>query len=158
MTDSADGIPIEGGRVWLMSPQCDFLTYDTPDANGDYSITGFEAGTYYLIGAADHADYITKIYPNENRMDVCYPNIQDGQAIIVGELEQLGGFDFALDPGGSISGFVSDSSGILPPWDGGARLYDLDGRTLRVYRNTQPDGSYRMGGVILQCRTGGRTV
>ena len=148
VVDSSNDNPIEYSRVWLVSEQCEFLAYGDTNANGDYIIAGFEMGTYYIAAFAEYQDYISTIYPNEQRMNVCHPDIQDGLAIVVGDKEQLPGFDFALDPGGSINGFVSDSVGVLPNGTGAARLYDFDGNTLVGYRNWQEDGSYRIGGVI----------
>lgn len=148
LTDSATGTPVSGGSVWLVTPQCGFLERGITDDTGRYTLSGFEPGTYYVAANADNQGYVRQLYPDIKRYDSCDPDVADGQAIPVDPLALISNIDFALDMGGSISGYISDAGGVLPQFNGDVRLFDVSGKPAGFNFNREPDNGYRVGGLL----------
>jgi hypothetical protein len=148
LTDSATGTPVQGAPVWLVTPACDFIERSNTNESGRYTLTGFEPGTYYVRAEADNKGYVRQLYPDIKRYDACSPDVADGQAIPVDPLAVINDIDFALDMGGSISGYISDAGGVLPRFNADVRLYDESGNTAGFNLNRETDGGYRVGGLL----------
>jgi acetyltransferase-like isoleucine patch superfamily enzyme len=148
VTDSATGTPIGNVPVWLVTPACDFIERGNSDGSGRYTLSGFDPGTYYVAAQADGQGYVRQLYPDVKRYDACAPDIADGQAIPVDPLAVINNVDLALDMGGSISGYISDASGVLPQNSADVRLYDEAGNIAGFNRNREADGGYTVGGLL----------
>ena len=161
VTDSATGLPIQNLRMQVWTPQCERISETYSDADGNYTLSGFDAGSYHVNAWGTELGYIQELYPDFKRWHPCRPDIQDGLPTALGDNDHASGIDFALDFGGSIRGIISDNVGTILPYNfGQARLHDLDGNQLMVIRNREDDSSYFLGGlqpgtyhVILSSRT-----
>jgi hypothetical protein len=149
---------LEGIVLWLFDLNCTFLANAATDINGDYTIQTPGAGDYYLFAVGNdtlylnlQTPYMNQQYPGINVFDTCYPALNDvtlGEVITTAEGEQLAGYDFVLEPGGEISGTIFDGGGILAEGKGAVRLYKTNGQQQYVSLNKEPDGSYRLGGIL----------
>jgi hypothetical protein len=158
ITGSDTGLPVEGINLWLFDTDCNFIIGGETDTNGDYSVEAANPGDYYLFAVGNdtlyieqQSPYMNQQYPGIDMHDTCYPQFNDvtlGEAISVGDGEQVTGKDFVLNPGGTIRGTISDSNGVLAAGTANARLYSLDGVQQYVALNLEPDGSYRFGGIM----------
>ena len=162
VTDSVTGAPIENLQ----------LTFDTcppsggyyiafTDSAGQYTIDDIGTGVYYIHAVGYLSGYLDLVYPNykfgQEPFDLCRDltdhNDVQGFAVVGGDV--VGGLDFSLDPGSSISGTISDQDGLLPAFDdpqnpnaaGLARLYDTNGNLLQ-HAWTYPDPSFYFGGLL----------
>ena len=155
---SDTGLPVEGIDLWMFDTDCNYIAGGETDANGDYSVEAADPGDYYLFAVGNdtlyidqQSPYMNQQYPGIDIFDTCYPSLNDvtqGEAISVADREQVTGKDFVLNPGGIIRGTISDSNGVLAAGTANARLYGLDGVQQYVALNTEPDGSYRFGGIM----------
>ena len=103
------------------------------DENGYYSIMGLPYGTYDIVAGRDFCEphpYIEQVITGVETTETT-PNV--------------GGIDFALELGGSISGVVTDESGNLIPEsiDISVCLYDDD--SICWWTTVSSNGSYIIG-------------
>ncbi len=125
-----------------------FVTDDN-DFLGLYRISGVPDGTYYVFARGADQGYINERYPDQRMYNICDDDISNGQAVVIEDKDQVLDIDFELDPGASISGFISDINGVLAQGAGEIRLHDVvTNRQLTGIQNLEPDGSYKLMGVI----------
>ncbi|MFC1777985.1 hypothetical protein ACFL3I_11705, partial [Pseudomonadota bacterium] len=151
--DVTTDLGIADVNMWLIDESCSRVdvidTYtDNEVSIGQYSISGVPDGTYYVFAVAEYQGFINEIYPDEKRLNPCVGEYPLGQAIVIENRAQVEGIDFALDPGASISGFISDSNGVLDQGAGQMRLHDDSGELIGVYGNWNQDGSYSARGLL----------
>ncbi|MCG6117475.1 MAG: carboxypeptidase regulatory-like domain-containing protein [Aquimonas sp.] len=114
--------PLSGVRVELLAPTGAIALAVNTDINGDYSFSGLPAGNYRLV---------TRNTPG--LIDVAWPAAPcpaacsglNGSAISVTAGAATTGRNFALDPGGSMSGSVRSAAPVAP----------LAGVALQVYNS-----------------------
>ncbi len=94
------GTPIEGATVHALGESSS--EYDTTAADGSYSIVNLAPGSYEVdVTAAGNAgEYYNNLYASPAAPNVTVTDLTDTPNI-----------DFALGPGGSISGVIEDGSG-----------------------------------------------
>jgi hypothetical protein len=108
VTDEASGDPIPGARVCafnfdtLMQWGC-----VTSGADGSYLISGAPAADYRLEVHA--AGYAFEMYD-----DVLYGPVDAATRVTVYQGMTTDAIDFALEPGGNVSGTVYESDGVTP--------------------------------------------
>ncbi len=111
------------------------------NASGQYTIQGLVDGSYRLR-TTNTGGFIDKVYEG----DTCSPNacvVSDGSGIAVAGAT-VGGIDFSLEPGASISGTATDPFGNPLP-DGTAVLLDSTG--LPVTSTAISDGLWSFDGL-----------
>jgi hypothetical protein len=95
-------VPIENATVWAETFDGSNGGGATSDASGYYQILDLPAGDYRVrAGAEDHADE----YYNEQGL-----NGENADPVTVTAGNDASGTDFTLDPGGTVSGTVTDAS------------------------------------------------
>ena len=107
------------------------------DGNGNYTLQGIPHGNckvrFYSTG-----NYIGEYYNDKKDFDGAEPIlVPDGQTIT--------GIDAVLEPGGIITGNVTDTTGT-PVADLDVEIYDLNGNSL-ARGNTGQDGYYEIQGI-----------
>jgi hypothetical protein len=87
------------------------LGADSTDASGAYTITGLPPGPVYLLTTAQ--GLVNEIYDNIPCMGSCNTTTATtiGTAVTVTSGATTSGHDFALDPGGTISGTITNAAG-----------------------------------------------
>jgi hypothetical protein len=110
-TGGTIGIP--GVEIQVFDGKCgegSWITDVYTDVNGDYTLYGLEAGTYYIRTSSEETGgfYVDEWYNNKSISDC---ESADGISIGVGNYDER---NFILEKGGAISGTVYDSDGTIP--------------------------------------------
>jgi hypothetical protein len=152
--DNVTDQPLGNITMQLYNQECELIetphsTTDDGNFIGNYRISAVPDGTYHVFARGADQGYINERFPDQKMFNICDEDIGSGQAIIIENQSQVLNVDFELDPGASISGFVSDINGVLANGDAIIRVYDgLTERQLVGLRNWEEDGSYKLAGVM----------
>jgi hypothetical protein len=113
VTSSSTGLPIAGVTVYLIdSGENVPFTKGITDVNGVFiSEGGTVAGGVYAATLGPNGGYQNELYDNVKCED-CQPSTSGGTLIPVINPGTTGGINFALDPGGVITGTVTDGNGV----------------------------------------------
>ncbi len=124
VTDQATTLPLAGVQVQIFDVNGFFLTSYNTDGSGNYlSPDGLPAGTYFAR-TNNFAGYINELYNNI----ACGPcNTTSGTPITVTAGATTSGINFALAPGGRISGTVTDSATSMPLANVSVEIFDSTG-------------------------------
>ncbi len=138
LTDKYNGTAISQAAVYVSDSNGYYVGSSSADASGHYSVFSLRSGTYY-VRSYNWAGYADEYYRGAAK-------IANATAVIVTEGQETGGIDFALVPGGVISGKVvreSDGAGIS-----GVYVEAL-GKDSSFSRSTTTDatGSYTIRGL-----------
>jgi hypothetical protein len=143
VTSSSTGDPIEWVGVDVYDSGGNFVSYGYTDASGNYQATGLGTGSYH-VATYFYGPYTNEVYDNHPCDDFfCDPSIGDPVPVTVSQTTT--GIDFALDPGGSISGLVTDTNG-QPITDYAVLAYEDDGYPV-AYAFSNNDGTYKLEGL-----------
>jgi hypothetical protein len=103
-------------------------------AGGAYTFTNVAAGSYYV--RTNSGSLLNKVYPNIVCLS-CNSMTSGGQLLTVTNGVATGPIDFALDPGGHISGTITNSAGGAPLSNIGVQIFNAAGVALgQVNANT----------------------
>lgn len=156
ITESTDGTPISGATVAISFPgsvQHDLLASGTTDTSGQYSITiplatGETRPVNVEAAGPEHAP-ARYGYTLPLR---CFFNCGWGGEISVDEGTTVTDIDIALDPGGRVSGMITDAATGDPLAGATATFvaFDAESNSMADYSPefagvTEPDGSYTSG-------------
>lgn len=156
-TSNIDFALLKGGKITgtvteqgtsLKLPNIDVDIYDSggtwvteglTDANGDYaSSVGLTTGTYYAkTWNSDH--YLNELYDDLPCWKSC--TVTSGTPIGVTTGSTTTGIDFALTPGGLITGTVTDEDTLLPLKDVNVYFHDDSGNYI-TSASTDASGDY----------------
>jgi protocatechuate 3,4-dioxygenase beta subunit len=133
----ADGNPIEGAWVAAGLYDDSWWAQAWTDADGSYTIDRLTPGEYRVEVWAE--GYLHEYYDSVRQLE-------DAAPVAVKDGDDTPNIDFDLDPGGSISGIVTDAQGnpIEGAWVG-AGLYDGSwwGQAASI-----ADGTYKITGLV----------
>lgn len=119
------------------------------NASGVYSIGGLPAGTYALATATNLA--INEIYNNLPCSGSCSSStaVATGEAVAVARGATASGKDFQLDPGGAVSGTVTDALSSAPLSNAFVQVYRQVGASAVVVASgsSNSSGVYTVGGL-----------
>ena len=149
ITDAATGTAIQGAFVRIFNSSGVQVSSAGIDSLGSYTTgTGLAAGTYYAR-TSNSQGYIDELYDNI----VCTNcNATTGTPITVTAGATTTGIDFALTPGGHISGTVTDAATSAPLANAGVQIYNSSGEIVTdsltnsvgsyVFNTGLPAGTY----------------
>jgi hypothetical protein len=142
-----NGTPISGAVVYAYEWNVDVAMGPTFAAGSDYTD---EAGLYFILGL-DTDDYRVIAHA-----DGYFSEYYDDSATPAGALQvsvtdpnPTAGIDFALEKGGSISGFVYEEDGSTPVYPARIIAYDYTSGQMVDDAWTQADGSYIVGNNVV---------
>ncbi len=101
--DTGVGIAGVEVRAYAVGSEFPALGDDTTDLNGEYEITGLDAGTYIVKFWAVNTGYFSEWYNDKADFGTADP-------LMVTDPGSITGIDAVLEPSGSISGTVTDES------------------------------------------------
>ena len=142
VTDSVTGQGVEGTRVRLYSASSYEVVWTQTNANGSYSLPELPPGSYFL--RAEDPSYLDQLYDGMPCEGGCV--VTTGTPIVVAASTNTPGIDFALQPGGSISGTVTSAATGTPISSGEVQLTSADGAAW-WYAYLDASGSYRISGL-----------
>jgi len=139
--------PIEGLWVHAFDNACggNWLGGDYTDKNGNYTICGLPAGDCYVQTCArcDGLNYVDEWWDSADGTIDC--NQAASVNVVTGQ--NTGNINFALEPGGSVSGTVTDSQGNpIPNIHVYAQAETCGGNWLGG-TNTDINGNYTLAGL-----------
>jgi hypothetical protein len=127
VTASASGRPLANVEIDVYSSNGSFVKSDVTDAKGVWVVNGLTTGIYFAASFSQNAGR----YVDENYNNVQNPGqsglVSTGTAIATTAGAGAPGIDFALDPGGSISGTVTASATGLPVINATVSIYNTSG-------------------------------
>jgi len=143
ITDSSTSQPITDASVSIYDSTGSFVSYGYTDSSGNYTVTGSLAGDYYAK-SYNYENYINEVYDDHVCEPDCNPLIGDPIAVSAGQ--DTPGIDFALRPGGIISGTIKDSA-TSNPIDSSLFVYDSSG-DYYARGFTDGSGNYQVGSLL----------
>lgn len=140
ITDSATGNPVKDIQVLVyLQDSLEFVKIIPTDASGFYVVSGLSPGNY-IVRTINNLAYVDELYDNEYCEGItCNPFLAKTVHIDAGEMHN--GVDFQLDPGGRVSGTVTDSSTGLPLENIEVHVHDLSNNHITL-GFTDAAGSY----------------
>jgi 5-hydroxyisourate hydrolase-like protein (transthyretin family) len=156
VTDAATGAPLANvlvQSVYRYGNSFDYwLTDAMTDAAGRYDIGGLAPGQIFLITRSVNVPgYVDEYYDNNPCVGPCPDSstqVPPPTPITIVSGVTVAGRDFALDPGGAISGRITNAAGQPIP-NISVSINALVNNTLRLMGSvsTNADGVYRMSGL-----------
>jgi subtilisin family serine protease len=139
VTDESSGEGIEALSVYVYDNVYKMKSFGRTDSNGNYSITVFPSGKYYVRTANDQG-YLNKWYGDVDPNECIYPIVH------VEVPDNTPNIDFSLPMGGSISGqLISESGGVgLENVQISIRTSDYSGSK---YAFTDSSGNFTVNGL-----------
>ena len=140
VTAEDTGLPLGGVRIHVAEFETGRLAGQTrTQEDGSYSVSGLRTGDYMVRATPEEQNYLPEYYDDA-------PTQEEADPVHVEEGQTTSDIDFALTPGGVISGEVIEDTGLLPihvPL-GGVHIKVGDYETNRVVATTRTldDGTY----------------
>lgn len=149
-TVTADGsaLALPYRSVWLDNQSRTRGWYAQSNSEGRFELHGLPTDSYWVSVEGD--DYLSELYDDVRCDPYCIPE-EESEADLVPVIagETVGGVDFALALGGTISGAIVEAgSGVPIPW---ARfeVYDSSGREYTSeWGNADENGQYAARGLV----------
>jgi hypothetical protein len=139
VTDSVSTSTLQGVAVLIYDPEGHYLFTRYSGSDGTYATTiGLVPGNYFAR-TANSIGYVDELWDDIACMPSC--TILDGTPIVVGAGEDVTGIDFAIDPGASISGTVTDAATSDPIAGEEIEIYNSAGNWV-TYADVAADGTY----------------
>ncbi len=135
VTASGGTTTLAGVYVYVVDATGKQFARGTTNASGVYSRSGIPAGTYY-VRTNNALGYVDELYDNLPCPGTYWCDPTDGASVTITANTTTGPIDFALDPGGRVSGTVTLNGTPTPAlvvW-----VYDSGGN---VVGSDQPDSS-----------------
>lgn len=144
VTDAVTTAPLASVNVEVLSASGNWVASAASDGSGRYAVGGLAAGTYF-VRTRSSGGYMDELYN-----DVPCPGgscaASGGTSVTVAAPGATVGVDFALTPGGQITGVVIAQDTGQPLGSADVALYDARGDYLRN-AFTDPAGTYAFGGL-----------
>jgi hypothetical protein len=109
ITNASGGAPLSTITVELVSRSGRVVKSASSDLFGRYTVTGLGAGTYFARTVNDRG-FVDEIYQDAG-CGACDPRL--GAPIVVSVAPEVTGIDFVLAQGGTLTGLVSDTAGVV---------------------------------------------
>jgi hypothetical protein len=143
VTNESGGAPLSGYSVFFYSSTGSFVSSAQSGVDGIYNIS-LAPGSYFArTGVSSSQNFVDELYNNI----VCVPScvVTTGTPIVVTAGATTTGIDFALTPGGSIAGMVTDNA-ATPLASVSVQVSTANGVFVRS-ASTNASGLYTVGGL-----------
>lgn len=145
VTASDTSLPLQDVYLEIYNSSGSYAGYGYTDSTGQYTSEGLSADTYFII-AYGSSGYLDKLYDNFP-CDGGNCDVLTGTPVTVAAGANTPGINFALDPGGSIAGQITDATSGHPIPYAGVEIYDESG-SYAAYGYTDETGTYKADGLI----------
>jgi hypothetical protein len=141
VTDVATGLPLAGLEIGAENVDQSYVrSYDRTGADGRYLLRGISPGRYRIQANGNEEGYVRELYDNELSW-------READLVRVVGTEAVGGIDFELGRGGTISGRLIDADTGLPVRDAQVEARPNNSSGADAYTNSDADGSYTLRGL-----------
>jgi len=144
VTDISTGLPLSPITVQLFTITGGSVGNTPTDASGVYTFSNVAAGSYY-VRTNTSGQLINQVY-NGVVCILCPVQTSGGTLVTVTNGGITGGINFALAPGGRISGTITNSATGLPIQNIGVQLTTASGVNIGNF-NTNASGVYTSAGL-----------
>jgi hypothetical protein len=138
VTNAATGTPVSGSAAAFKDESMREVADADVDASGHYRLTGIPAGRYF-VAAASFSGEVAEVY--DDLPVTLAEDFTRGTPVVVGEAATVLDVDFALSPGGRVSGTVARASDGQPASGADVFLHDESG-TLVSEATADAAGAY----------------
>ena len=129
VTAAGTGLPLSGVVVYVATAGGDSASAGVTNASGVFTVTGVATGTYKAY-TSNSLNYVDRLYAGVPCPGGCRAAQMAGTNIYVNAPETTSGIDFALSPGGSITGTVTVAGTSTPLPGVRVGIYDSAGRSI----------------------------
>ena len=138
VTDADTGEPLSA-QIEIYNTSGRFVTAGIADGTGNYIAgSNLPAGTYYVL-CRTFSEYLDEIYNNIQCLNC---NVTSGTPVTVTVGSTTSGINFALQPGGHISGTVTNAATSEPIEGASIEIYDSGGTFVATGLSTDKQGNY----------------
>ena len=142
VTDATTTQGIGSASVFVLNAAGTIPVSTFTAGTGNFSAVGLPPGTYYAT--AHVQNYIGELFDNIPCEPSC--TMTTGTPIVVTSGTTTSGIDFALSPGGSISGTVTDAATTLGIGSVVVDIFNASGTRVRSGTSTSGTGAFLVGG------------
>jgi hypothetical protein len=144
VTNAGTGTGLSGVSVQVYTSDGTFATSTSTTATGSYTVNGLPAGTYYARTSVFGAlSYVDELYDDIPCLGC---SVTSGVALVLTAGTTRSGVDFALAPGGRISGVVTDAGTEVGLSNVSVQVFTSTGTFARS-ASTTATGSYAVNGL-----------
>lgn len=150
VTNAVTGLPVPNITVAVLTQNAGFVSTDATDATGAYSVTVPQGAVYYVAALANTQGFVPQAHPG---IPCPTPNctvndVNLGNHIAVASGATVSGIDFALTPGGRITGTVTNASTGAPAANVFVfAVFQINQSTFSVGDSTDASGVYDITGL-----------
>ena len=145
VTAADTGLPLSGALVYVATASGGVASGAVTNASGVFTVTGVATGTYKAY-TSNSVGYVDRLYADVPCPGGCSAAKMAGTNIYVTALATTSEIDFALSPGGSITGTVTVAGTSTPIPGIVVEIYDSAGRSMGT-TSTKTDGVYTKTGL-----------
>ena len=138
VTDASTGAAIAGESVTVLDSSGNFVGFASTDSNGNYTVAGLTTGTY-KVEFYGGGNYLTQFYNGKASLATADP-----VAVTAGSTST--GIDAALQPGGQITGKVTNASTGAAIAGESVTVLDSSGNFVG-FASTDSNGNYTVAGL-----------
>ena len=143
VTDSSTTAPIANVNIQVFNSTGAFLTSVNTNGSGNYTtVVGLTTGNYF-VRTTNSLGYVNELY---NNITCVTCNVTTGTPVAVTAGSTTTGINFALAPGGSVAGTVTDSSTTAPIANVTVQIFNSNGPSI-ASANTNASGNYSVTGL-----------
>jgi 5-hydroxyisourate hydrolase-like protein (transthyretin family) len=152
VVNSVTAAPVQGVTVSAYARTGDSMTFaasGSTNASGVYTIAGLPTSTYFLA-TSNSQGLINESYNDIQCAGSCVPTVNNlGTPVPVTLGAVVPGIDFRLEPGGSVTGTVTDANTATALSNQGVSVYRQVGSTATSIANmsTNASGAYNLTGL-----------
>jgi hypothetical protein len=144
VTDANTAAALNGANVQVFSSTGTFIKGNNTNSSGLYTLSGLAPGSYFVkTQLSGGLNYIDELYDN---IPCGSCNVTSGTAVVVAAGATTAGINFALTPGGSITGTVTDAGTAAPLNNVNIQVYNSTGNFVKS-SNTNASGFYTLAGL-----------
>lgn len=143
ITEDGSGTPLENVSVYALSTSGGYLGSDRTDATGAYQIDGLPAGDVIVQTRGGTGEHVDEVWNDITCLGGACNATYLGQAVSVSDGQTTANIDFALAPGGIISGVIEDQTTGNPLMSANLVVLDPTGEQLPGSSLTGADGLYQ---------------
>jgi hypothetical protein len=142
VTETGTSSPLAGVTIDVYDETGSWRGLEFTASDGTYTVNGLPPGTYFVH--ARTPDFVDELWDDIVCVGFCDPTSGNPVAVAAGTV--VSGIDFALDPGGSISGTVTEAGSSTPVSSGFVDVFDASGGFVSG-ASLAADGTYSVGGL-----------